>query len=176
MNKWYLLALVVIVAMALPAMAQEPKFEPAAKMNVQNLPGLPKCAMGAPANGDPSQGAAVIYVKATSGCNVPMHWHSATEQIVIVTGSASMNHQGAKAPESISKGEFVLMPAKHQHDFTCKTACDFYVVTDGAFDIHYVDASGNEIPPDQALSKQKPAAGTSKKGGAKKPGEGGEKK
>ena len=79
----------------------------------------------------------------------------------------SLLHQGG-SPETLGKGEFVLMPSKHQHDFTCKTGCEFYIVTDAAFDIHYVDASGNEIPPDQALAKQKPAAGTTKKGGGTK--------
>ena len=37
-----------------------------------------------------------------------------------------------------------------------------YDMPSGPFDIHYVDASGNEIPPDKALAAQikvKPAAG-----------------
>jgi quercetin dioxygenase-like cupin family protein len=167
MRKMLLIALILLVACAVVAVAQDPKFEPAAKMKMINFPGLPDCAKGAVADGDPGQGAAVIYAKWPAGCAVPTHWHTANERLVIVSGSGVAHHQGGSA-EIVAKGEFIFMPAKHQHDFTCKTACEFYIVTDGAFDIHYVDASGNEIPPEQALAKQKPAAGTTKKGGAKK--------
>jgi hypothetical protein len=48
--------------------------------------------------------------------------------------------------------------------FRCTASCTFFITTDGAFDIHYVDASGNEIPVDQAL---KPA-GSSKAAAAPK--------
>ena len=167
MKKACLLAIVTLGVMVAPVLAQEPKFEPASQMKLQNFPGLPDCAKGAVANGDPTKGAGVIYAKWPAGCAVPMHWHTANEQLIAISGTGTVNHQGASAPETVSKGGFVFMPAKHQHSFTCKTACEFYIVTDGAFDIHYVDASGNEVPPEQAFAKQKPAAG-SKKGGTKK--------
>jgi len=48
-----------------------------------------------------------------------------------------------------------MMPSKHVHQFTCTSACSFFVNSDVAFDIHYVDASGQEIPPDKALDKKK---------------------
>src|ERR1043166_7230214 len=48
-----------------------------------NFPGLPACSKGAPVKGDPSKGAAVLYLKAAAGCNIPMHWHTATEDVTV---------------------------------------------------------------------------------------------
>jgi hypothetical protein len=47
------------------------------------------------------------------------------------------------------------MPGKHVHQFTCASACSAFVSSDAAFDIHYVDTSGAEIPPETALTKKK---------------------
>jgi hypothetical protein len=52
--------------------------------------------------------------------------------------------------------------AKGIHRFTAQSAVLLYDMPDGVFDIHYVDAAGNEIPPDKALAAQfkvKPARG-----------------
>ena len=48
-----------------------------------------------------------------------------------------------------------MMPSKHVHQFTCMSACAAFVSSDAAFDIHYVDAKGSEIPPEAALLKKK---------------------
>ena len=163
MRKLSCAVLFLVVLCASVALAQDqPKFEPAAKMQLMNVPGLPDCAKIAAANGDPTKGAAVIYAKWPAGCTIPMHWHTAREQLITVAGSGTIEHEGG-SKETVTKGGFVLLPAKHKHNFTCKAACEFYIVTDGAFDIHYVDASGNEIPPDQALGAKKPAGKTKKK-------------
>jgi hypothetical protein len=37
------------------------------------------------------------------------------------------------------------------------TACTLFIVSDGAFDIHYVDAAGHELSADETL-KSKPKA------------------
>ncbi len=163
MRKVTLTVLFLLVLCASVALAQDqPEFKPAAGNQVQSLPNFPTCAKAAPVHGDPSKGAAVIYAKFPAGCGVPTHWHSANERLIAISGTMRMEHQGGK-PETAQKGEFIFMPAKHQHSATCTTACEFYIVTDGPFDIHYVDASGKEIPPDQALAAKKPAGGAKKK-------------
>jgi hypothetical protein len=45
------------------------------------------------------------------------------------------------------------MPAKHVHRFHCTgtSGCEFYVYSDGVFDMHYVDDKGKEITTDEAL-------------------------
>ena len=155
---------VCMVALLLAASASaqdEPKFESPAKMTLQNFPGLPQCLKAAATKGDPTKEAAVIYAKLTAGCKVPMHWHTAAEQLMMVSGAARMEHQGGQ-PEMLSKGSYALLPSKHQHNFGCSGPCEFYIVTDGAFDIHYVDASGEEISPDKALRPSARATGKKK--------------
>jgi hypothetical protein len=41
------------------------------------------------------------------------------------------------------------------HQFTCISACTAFLASNAAFDIHYVDANGTEIPTEQALAKKK---------------------
>jgi len=55
------------------------------------------------------------------------------------------------AAQNLSPGDYYFMPSRHQQQITCTTSCTFYKVIDAAFDIHYVDKDGKEIPPDQAL-------------------------
>jgi len=156
-----LCAVAVLVTVAVASAQDEPKFESPAKMTLQNFPGLPQCLKAAATKRDPTKEAAVIYAKLTAGCKIPMHWHTAAEQLMMVRGAARMEHQGGQ-PETLSKGSYALLPSKHQHNFACSGPCEFYIVTDGAFDIHYVDASGNEIQPEQALSSTKSAKSAAK--------------
>ena len=122
------------------------------------FPGLPECSKGAAVKGDPMNGAAVIYLKGTAGCNIPMHWHTATEDLTIISGSGTLKMKDAK-DATVSSGMYVHLPAKHPHALKCASACTLYIFTDGAFDIHYVDAAGKEIPVEQALGPaKKPAA------------------
>jgi quercetin dioxygenase-like cupin family protein len=124
------------------------KFEP--------VPGLPQCITGAVQSGDPATGPSVISFKATPGCVVPWHWHTPTEHIMLVSGSARVEMKdGAAKPAVLGPGGYAMLPAKHVHQFTCPTACAGFVYSDAAFDIHYVDESGAEIPPETALSKKK---------------------
>lgn len=118
------------------------------------LAGLPSCAPMAVESGDPSKGPSVIVFKGTAGCLIPWHWHTPTEHVMIVSGSAKVEMKGGSTA-TLGAGGYALMPSKHVHQFTCATACVAFVSSDGAFDIHYVDAKGKEIPPDAALGKSK---------------------
>ena len=118
------------------------------------LPTLPPCNTAAVESGDPSKGPSVIVFKATAGCSVPWHWHTPTEHVMLVSGTAKMEMKGG-ATTTFGAGGYALMPSKHVHQFTCTVACSAFVYSDGAFDIHYVDTNGKEIPPDAALTKKK---------------------
>ena len=115
-----------------------------------NFPGLPKCLMGSVQSGDPATGASVILAKAATGCVIPWHWHSASEQLMIVSGSARLAMKEG-APTTAHSGDYASLPAKQAHQFTCLAACTFFILPSGAFDIHYVDKDGKEISPDEAL-------------------------
>ena len=73
---------------------------------------------------------------------------------MIGIGSAKMEMKGS--------GSATLGPGVLRHDAqqTCASVHMRYgllafVYSDGAFDIHYEDANGKEIPPDAALAKKK---------------------
>jgi len=117
--------------------------------------GLPSCVTQAVQSGDPSKGAAVILFKAKAGCVIPWHWHTPTERIMVVAGSAKLQLKDSASTGVLGPGSYALLPTKNVHQFTCSSACTAFVTSDAAFDIHYVDASGKEIPAETALMKKK---------------------
>ena len=52
------------------------------------VPGLPSCLSASVQSGDPAKGASVILFRGRAGCVVPWHWHTPTEHVMIVSGSA----------------------------------------------------------------------------------------
>ena len=118
------------------------------------MPGLPSCITMAVESGDPSKGPSVIVFKGTAGCLIPWHMHTPTEQVMIVSGSAKVEMKGGSSA-TLGPGGYVMMPGKHVHQFACTSACSAFVSSDGAFDIHYMDANGKEISPEVALAKKK---------------------
>jgi hypothetical protein len=62
------------------------------------------------------------------------------------------------ATSAVAPGDYVYLPGKHNHQFSCPSACTFFNTTEGAFDIHYIDKDGKEITPEQALGAAKKPA------------------
>lgn len=116
-------------------------------------PALPDCVSAAPENGDPTAGAFVLLVKAKANCKIPWHWHTASEELFIVGGAATMEMKDM-APTKLGAGGYARMAGKHPHQLTCTSACTLFVSSDGAFDIHYIDADGKEISKEEALAKK----------------------
>jgi quercetin dioxygenase-like cupin family protein len=155
-----LLCASAIAFMVLPAWAHgsdETQIANASQLKLGPVPNAPACVTAASEHGDPSKGASTMLLKFTSGCTVPMHWHTPNEEVMMVSGSAKL-----QLPDGttlmLEKGGFARLPAKHPHQFACVTACTTFLVSDGVFDVHYVDNNGNEIPAEQALSTTKPSA------------------
>jgi len=119
------------------------------------MAGLSPCVSLSVENGDPTKGPALILFKATSGCKIPWHWHTPAENVMMVSGSAKVEMKDGNAAAVLGPGGYAMMPSKHVHQFICESACTVFLYSDGQFDIHYVDANGNEIPPDAALATKK---------------------
>lgn len=139
--------------------AQQPQFVNADEATFVSAPGAPECYSFAIEHGDPKAGSSVMLVKLASGCTMPMHWHSANEQLMLVTGTAQVEMQGEQ-PRTLKAGGYYFMPARHLHQLSCASGCSFHRAMDGIIDIHYVDATGNEIPAEKALAAfgERPAA------------------
>jgi len=140
-----------LVLLSMPLLSQDQMSYSSSKTSkFGNLPVLPSCMTVAVQHGDPSKGPAVLAGKMKPGCKVPWHWHTGAENLVLVSGSGKAEMKDG-ASHVLSPGDFVYMPGKQTHQFTCPTACTVYVMPEAAFDIHYVDKDGKEIPVEQAL-------------------------
>jgi quercetin dioxygenase-like cupin family protein len=80
-----------------------------------------------------------ILLKATPGCVVPWHYHTAMEQVVVIRGLLKMEMTGHSAT-TVGPGGFAAMPSKMAHRFVCsgKRECLLTVMFDGAYDIFWL--------------------------------------
>ena len=127
------------------------------EMKFVTFPGLPECGRNTVLSGDPAQGPSIILAKISSGCTVPWHWHSPTEELMMVSGTARLETRDAK-PLVLTAAGYAKLPPRHLHQFRCVSECLMYVHADGPFDIHYVDSQGNEIAPEAALKRRQKTA------------------
>ena len=121
-------------------------------MQFATIPGMPTCATASVQSGDPGKGASIILAKLAAGCVIPWHWHTSSETLLMVSGTGRAEMKGSAAV-MLHAGGYGRMPSKHVHQFGCAKACMLFVVSDAAFDMHYVDADGKDIAPDEALKK-----------------------
>jgi len=117
------------------------------------VPGMPSCATVAPVRGDPRSGPFVVIVKLAAGCRVPWHWHTANEEILVSSGSGVLSMKDHHKPLQFRPGAYASLPAHHVHQARCSTTCAFFSISDGAFDIHYVDDAGKEISEEEAFAR-----------------------
>ena len=163
----YGLLLVVLVAGPPLRSAQaedsdKPMYAASASDKFMNVPGLPTCTKSVVLSGDPSKGASLMLIKAATGCVVPWHWHTPAEHLMFVSGRGKGEMKDG-SPVMLHAGDYLSLPGKGVHQFTCVAACTFFLTSDGIFDIHYVDAAGKEISPDEALKSKAKAKAPMKK-------------
>jgi quercetin dioxygenase-like cupin family protein len=140
------LPIVLIAALASAQQStQQPQFVNAHEAKLVLVPGAPECATFAVEHGNPKQESSVTLVKLTAGCTVPMHWHSSSEQFMLVAGNARVEMQGEQ-PHHLKPGDYYFMPAHHLHQPSCKNGCTFHRSVDGPIDIHYVIPPARKFP------------------------------
>ncbi len=112
--------------------------------------GMPGCATMTVLSGDPENGPSVLLAKMSSGCKIPWHWHTATENVMLSSGSGKLEMKGSK-PFPFRPGAYLSLPSHHIHQASCSSDCMMFISSDAAFDIHYVNKKGKEIPAAEAL-------------------------
>ena len=137
--------------------ANEPVINMHSTLKFGPLPNLPACLTGASERGNPMTEASVLLLHFRAGCHVPWHWHTAEETLLVVSGTLRAEMKGGAKPMFLHGGDYALMPSHNIHQATCvgTVPCSLFLHSSGAFDIHYVDSSGKEIPLSEAA---KPAA------------------
>ena len=117
------------------------------------IPDMPGCASAAILRGDPRTGPAWVLLKLASGCRVSRHWHTANETLLVISGRGTLAMKDGP-PLQFAPGAYASLPSHHVHQASCSRACLLFNAADAAFDIHYVDAKGEEISSDKALKKK----------------------
>lgn len=159
MSRFFGLALGAVLAASSAALAQNqpadaPIFRNVPDTKLAPMAGLPDCFTAAVERGDPSTEPSVFLIQGTAGCEVPWHWHSVIESVMMSSGTLRLEMKSGQ-PTMLRAGGYARLPMKHVHRGACTTRCTFFVVSDGPFDLHYVDEAGNEIPAEQALKTAK---------------------
>ena len=65
------------------------------------------CLSSAVETGDPATGASTILLKATPGCVVPWHYHTAVEQLLVISG-AVLTEMSGHPPGQLLAGGFAV--------------------------------------------------------------------
>jgi len=136
-----------------------PIVNPAAGAKFAAIPNAPACFTIAVEKGDPTKGASVILARFAPHCVAAYHWHTPSETAMVASGALETQMKGDKALVAHS-GDFVYLPAHHVHRATCtgSVPCFVFLSSDAAFDIHWVDEAGKEIPFEQTVKAAKAPA------------------
>jgi quercetin dioxygenase-like cupin family protein len=97
-----------------------------------------KCLLSAVESGDPTTGRSTLILKASPGCVVPWHFHTAEEQLIIISGTV-LAKMTDHPPTRLGPGGFAVMAGHMPHQFTCQSnfACVMIVAFDRAYDIYW---------------------------------------
>lgn len=97
-----------------------------------------KCLSSALETGDPTRGPSTFILKAPLGCVVPWHYHTAEEQLIIISGRVLAEMPGHPSTR-LGAGGFAMMEGHMPHQFTCqgKSPCVMVVAFDRAYDIYW---------------------------------------
>ncbi len=161
LNRWVvsfmlMFAAALTAAVSAPVLAQEPGSEPvvkkAATAKFATPPNVPACVASTVVRGVPSHGPNASLVRLGPGCAFPWHWHTASEEVLIVSGAETFEMKGS-SPSILRAGDYAYVPGHHVHRAACtgRAPCVVFSSRAGATDYHYVNAAGQEIPLAEAL-------------------------
>ncbi len=125
----------------------------AADAAFMSVPGVPACTTIAPLRGNMATGPSTLMVRMKSGCLVPNHWHTPSEELVVLQGAPLAQMKGER-PVMLQLGSYSQLPSGHIHRFRCTSAedCLIFMVADAPFDIFFVDEAGAPMTTEAALA------------------------
>lgn len=88
-------------------------------------------------HGDPAQPNADVFFKVPAGANVPRHWHSSAERMVLVAGELRVQYDGQPAAV-LTPGRYAYGPARLPHEASCAAGADcvLFIAFEGPVDAH----------------------------------------
>lgn len=102
-----------------------------------------KCLSDAIETGDPDSGSSTLLLKAAPGCVVPWHYHTAVEQLIVISGTV-LTEMLDRPASLLLAGGFAVMGSKVPHRFVCqgKLECLMVVSFDRKYDIFWGQGNG----------------------------------
>lgn len=98
---------------------------------------MPKGCGIAVVHGDPAGNESDLFFRVPAKSDVPLHWHTAAERMVLVDGRMKVAYEG-RAPVVLTPGTYAYGAAKHPHSATCESnvPCVLFIAFDGPVDAH----------------------------------------
>lgn len=144
-----LTALAVSVAPAAPAFAQAPARELALARSVGDADlqwgpcpeFFPAGCEIAALHGDPARPNADVFFRVPARYELPAHWHSSPERMLLVAGELHVTYEGQE-PAILKPGMYAYGPAKAVHHGRCASAvpCVLFIAFEGPVDATAVAA------------------------------------
>jgi hypothetical protein len=105
-------------------------------------PIFPKGCEIAVLHGDPAKPNADVFLKVPAKYEIPTHWHSSAERMVLVSGELKIEYIGHK-PSVLKVGTYAYGPAKAPHKATCANAgaCVLFIAFESPVDAMPVEAA-----------------------------------
>jgi quercetin dioxygenase-like cupin family protein len=96
----------------------------------------PECEI-AVLHGDPSAPNADVFLKVPPNYEIPPHWHTSAERMVLVTGELHVEYEG-HPPSVLRPGSYAYGPARAPHQASCKAAgpCLLFIAFESAVDAY----------------------------------------
>lgn len=79
---------------------------------------IPKGCEIAVLHGDPANENADVFFKVPANFNIPHHWHTSAERMVLVSGQLQVTYDGQE-PVTLKPGMYAYGPAKLPHKASC---------------------------------------------------------
>jgi len=79
---------------------------------------LPEGCAIAVLHGDPAGDNADIFLKVPAGADLPHHWHSSAERMILVSGELRLEYDG-QDPKTMRQGSYAYGPAELPHKGRC---------------------------------------------------------
>ncbi len=98
-------------------------------------PFMPAGCQIAVLNGDPAKENVDVFFKLPGGSDLPNHWHTSAERMVLVSGELHVTYEGQE-PVVLTPGTYAYGPAKRQHYGACVSAenCVLFIAFEDPLD------------------------------------------
>ena len=96
---------------------------------------MPKGCEIAVLHGDPAGDNADVFFRVPGGADIPSHWHTSAERMVLISGELRVTYEG-QAPVTLKPGMYAFGPAKVPHSATCGKGdpCVLFIAFESAVD------------------------------------------